>query len=166
MNIDWTPVKTRNNRRLSLADRRLFVLSSPYHSSGPTPSTDAVEVVSDEVLAIASMDPTELVTQASRLLEEHDITSMLNQIPADAFTDIFLEDKNGEYEPTREQTEGLERALEEVDKEVRSLERMTRSLPLPCLPIDPINLLDDVGGYVTYPNGFTSVAQASDLRHT
>uniref|UniRef100_A0A1B6HCL5 KANL2-like probable zinc-finger domain-containing protein n=1 Tax=Homalodisca liturata TaxID=320908 RepID=A0A1B6HCL5_9HEMI len=126
---------------------------------------DAVEVVSDEVLAIASMDPTELVTQASRLLEEHDITSMLNQIPADAFTDIFL-DKNGEYEPTREQTEGLERALEEVDKEVRSLERMTRSLPLPCLPIDPINLLDDVGGYVTYPNGFTSVAQASDLRHT
>lgn len=52
--------------------------------------TDAVEVVSDEVLAIASLDPTELANQASRLLEEHDITSMLNQIPADAFNDIFL----------------------------------------------------------------------------
>lgn len=53
-------------------------------------ATDAVEVVSDEVLAIASLDPTELANQASRLLEEHDITSMLNQIPADAFNDIFL----------------------------------------------------------------------------
>lgn len=88
--------------------------------------------------------------------------------------DYFAEDKNGEYEPTREQTEGLERALEEVDKEVRSLERMTSSLErvrsLPLLPMDPINLLDDVGGYVTYPNGFTSIAQPvqsqPDLRHS
>lgn len=80
----------------------------------------------------------------------------------------FLEDKNGEYEPTREQTEGLERALEEVDKEVRSLERMTQALPL-NLPLDPMNvLLDDVGGYVTYPNGFTSLTQPqpTNLRHS
>lgn len=55
-----------------------------------TVAADAVEVVSDEVLAIASMDPTDLASQASRLLEEHDITSMLNQIPADAFTELFL----------------------------------------------------------------------------
>lgn len=46
-----------------------------------------------------------------------------------------------------------------------SLERV-RSLPL----MDPINLLDDVGGYVTYPNGFTPIAQPiqgqPDLRHS
>lgn len=79
----------------------------------------------------------------------------------------FSEDKNGEYEPTIEQTEGLERALEEVDKEVRSLERMTQALPL-NLPLDPMNLLDEVGGYVTYPNGFTSLAQpqSTNLRHS
>lgn len=50
---------------------------------------DAVEEVSEEVLAIASLDPVELANQASRLLEEHDITNMLNQIPPDAFNDLF-----------------------------------------------------------------------------
>lgn len=47
---------------------------------------DAVEEVSEEVLAIASLDPAELASQASRLLEEHDLTNMLNQIP---FSDLF-----------------------------------------------------------------------------
>ena len=50
---------------------------------------DAVEEVSEEVLAIASLDPAELASQASRLLEEHDITNMLNQISPDAFNDLF-----------------------------------------------------------------------------
>lgn len=81
---------------------------------------------------------------------------------------VTAEDKNGVFGPTIEQTEGLERALEAVDKEVRSLERMTSSLPL--MPIDSINLLDDVGGYVTYPNGFTPIAQTvqtqPELRHS
>jgi hypothetical protein len=51
--------------------------------------------VSEEVLAIASLDPAELASQASRLLEEHDITNMLNQISPDAFNDLFT----GEYPP-------------------------------------------------------------------
>jgi hypothetical protein len=52
-----------------------------------------VEVeVEEEVLAMAEelpLDTAELANQASRLLEEHDLTNVLNQIPADAFNDLF-----------------------------------------------------------------------------
>ncbi|XP_063231316.1 INO80 complex subunit D-like isoform X2 [Bacillus rossius redtenbacheri] len=72
------------------------------------------------------LDP-DLGHQATNLLEEHDLTNVLNQIPADAFNDLFTEDKNGEYEPTREETEELERALEAVDKDVKSLEKLSQS---------------------------------------
>lgn len=37
----------------------------------------------------------------------------------------LVEGRNGEYEPSREEEEELERALEEVDKDVRNLERIT-----------------------------------------
>lgn len=40
---------------------------------------------------------------------------------------LFSEDKNGEYEPTREETEELERALEAVDKDVKSLEKLSQT---------------------------------------
>lgn len=88
----------------------------------------AVEV-EEEVLAMAEelpLDTADLANQASRLLEEHDLTNVLNQIPADAFNDLFT-DKNGEYEPTREETEELERALEAVDKDVKSLEKLSQT---------------------------------------
>ncbi|RZF43100.1 hypothetical protein LSTR_LSTR001278 [Laodelphax striatellus] len=108
---------------------------------------DGVEVP-EEVLAIASMDPAELASQASKLLEDHDFTNML--LPPDAFNDLFTEDKNGQYEPTKEETEELERALEAVDKDVRSLERTLTSrvgLPLPLAALPPldtaITLLDE-----------------------
>lgn len=52
-------------------------------------------------------------------LEEHDLTKMLNEMPAIAFTDLFGEDKD--EEPTREETEELERALAAVTKDVNSL---------------------------------------------
>lgn len=52
-----------------------------------------VEVeVEEEVLEMAEelpLDTAELANQASRLLEEHDLTNVLNQIPADAFNDLF-----------------------------------------------------------------------------
>lgn len=43
--------------------------------------------------------------------------------------DLFFltEDKNGQYEPTREETEELERALEAVDKDVKSLEKLSQT---------------------------------------
>ncbi|XP_071450947.1 uncharacterized protein [Hetaerina americana] len=86
-----------------------------------------VEVVEEEVDGLPLLDPSEeLGNQASRLLEEHDLTNVLNQIPPEAFNDLFIEGKNGEYEPTREETEELERALEAVDKDVKSLEKLSR----------------------------------------
>ncbi|XP_073997645.1 uncharacterized protein isoform X2 [Rhodnius prolixus] len=106
--------------------------------------SDIVEEVSEEVLAIEALDPVELANQTTRLLEEHDLNNVLNQISTDlAFNDLFT-DKNGEYEPTREETEELERALEAVDNDVRSLERMTRALPLtlPLLQLPLEGLLD------------------------
>jgi hypothetical protein len=39
----------------------------------------------------------------------------------------LTEDKNGQYEPTREETEELERALEAVDKDVKSLEKLSQT---------------------------------------
>lgn len=52
----------------------------------------------------------------------------------------FLVDKNGQYVPSREETEELERALEAVDMDVRSLERLSQSHMANIL--DPATLLD------------------------
>ncbi|XP_041371810.1 INO80 complex subunit D-like [Gigantopelta aegis] len=56
--------------------------------------------------------------QASRLLEEQDFQEVFNKIPDDAF-DIFS-GRNGEFEPSTEETEELERALAEATKDVYS----------------------------------------------
>lgn len=47
----------------------------------------------------------------------------------------FLEGRNGDYEPTREEEEELERAVEAFDKDVRNLERLgqTHGLLEPAL---------------------------------
>uniref|UniRef100_T1JJY2 KANL2-like probable zinc-finger domain-containing protein n=1 Tax=Strigamia maritima TaxID=126957 RepID=T1JJY2_STRMM len=71
------------------------------------------------------LDTAELANQASRLLEEHDFTEVLNKIPDDAFNDLFTESKNGDFLPTKEETEELERALAAVDKDVKSLEKLS-----------------------------------------
>lgn len=36
------------------------------------------------------LDAAELANQASKLLEEHDFTEVLNKIPDDAFNDLFV----------------------------------------------------------------------------
>ncbi|XP_011860120.1 PREDICTED: INO80 complex subunit D [Vollenhovia emeryi] len=66
---------------------------------------------------------------------EHDFGNVLNNLPPDAFNDLFIEGRNGDYEPSREEEEELQRALEEVDKDVRNLERMgqTHGLLEPAL---------------------------------
>ncbi|KAK4884712.1 hypothetical protein RN001_000983 [Aquatica leii] len=87
------------------------------------PGRDMVE----QVLSLQEPDSLELVSveqvlvnQASNLLEESEISNVLN--------DFFTVDRNGEYnEPTREETEELERALAEVDNDVKSLEKLTQS---------------------------------------
>lgn len=47
----------------------------------------------------------------------------------------FIEGRNGDYEPSREEEEELERAVEAFDKDVRNLERMgqTHGLLEPAL---------------------------------
>lgn len=69
-----------------------------------------------------------LVTQATRLLEETDFTTVLNQIPADEFNELFGDPRNGVYgEPSAEETEELERALIAVDNDVKSLEKLSQT---------------------------------------
>ncbi|XP_034233591.1 INO80 complex subunit D-like isoform X2 [Thrips palmi] len=85
-----------------------------------------VDVEVDEALELAGELP-ELTDagdlgQQEELLEGHDLTNVLNEIPSIAFTDLFGEDKS--REPTREETEELERALAAVDKDVKSLQNM------------------------------------------
>lgn len=112
--------------------------------------TESVSEV-DEVLAIASaLDP----EVQQRLLEEHEFSSVLNQLSSDALNEILLADKNGEYEPTTEETEALERALEAVNNDVRSLETMSRGLPLLQLPLDTMALLDETTPFPAFHNGF------------
>jgi hypothetical protein len=64
-----------------------------HHHHQQQQQQQQVEVeVEEEVLAMAEelpLDTAELANQASRLLEEHDLTNVLNQIPADAFNDLF-----------------------------------------------------------------------------
>jgi energy-coupling factor transporter ATP-binding protein EcfA2 len=68
-------------------------LNHHHHNQQQQQQQQPVEVeVEEEVLAMAEelpLDTAELANQASRLLEEHDLTNVLNQIPADAFNDLF-----------------------------------------------------------------------------
>ncbi|GAB6023000.1 INO80 complex subunit D [Chamberlinius hualienensis] len=67
------------------------------------------------------MDAVELANHASRLLEEHDFSEVLNKIPDDAFQELFNDSgKNGSLSPNKEEAEELERALAAVDKDVKS----------------------------------------------
>ncbi|KAG8175240.1 hypothetical protein JTE90_012608, partial [Oedothorax gibbosus] len=83
------------------------------------------------------IDTAELANQATKLLEEHDFTEVLNKIPDDAFNDLFVDSRNGEYIPTREEAEELERALAVVSKDVHlsreSLAKLSSSTTGPDL---------------------------------
>lgn len=84
----------------------------------------------------------------ARLLEEHDITNVLEQLPEDAFNDLFegktssfireityeissenllSGQQNDHYEPTQKEQDELARALEEADQQVKSLKQITGS---------------------------------------
>ncbi|KAK3908454.1 INO80 complex subunit D [Frankliniella fusca] len=90
--------------------------------------TDVPDVdVEEEALELAELpeltDAGDLGQQDGSLLEGHDLTNVLNEIPTIAFTDLFGEEDK-DMEPTREETEELERALAAVDKDVKSLQNM------------------------------------------
>jgi len=50
-------------------------------------------VLETHEVEVGDLDIANLATQASRLLEEHDLNNVLNHIPPDAFNDFFT----GEY---------------------------------------------------------------------
>ncbi|KAF2892467.1 hypothetical protein ILUMI_13686 [Ignelater luminosus] len=138
----------------------------------PDLSGDMVE----QVLALQEPDGLELVsveqalvTQASNLLEESEINNVLSTIQADEFNDFFTVNRNGEYEPTREETEELERALAAVDNDVKSLEKLSQSQGLLDSFLDEHTLVESLvqipdvfhNGYA--PCGDNIVTQTSRL---
>ncbi|XP_076323206.1 LOW QUALITY PROTEIN: INO80 complex subunit D-like [Tachypleus tridentatus] len=90
------------------------------------------------------LDAAELAHQASKLLEEHDFTEVLNKIPDEAFTELFAESKNGEYVPTREETEELERALAAVSKDVRMAKESLAKLSVTGRELNVLATSDDL----------------------
>lgn len=145
----------------------------------PDDSEDLGEDMVEQVLALEE-EPLELtnvdqvlVTQATHLLEETDITNVLSTIQVEEFNDFFTVNRNGDYEPTREETEELERALAAVDNDVKSLEKLSQSQGLLGEYMDDHNLVESLVQSSIVPdvfhNGFNTcgdnmvVAQTSRL---
>lgn len=109
--------------------------SSAYESSEDTGvgGLSESELINHDVIEIPLGD--------TRLLEEHDLTNVLNQIPEETFNEFLSVEQNSPFEPTQEEKEDLERALEAVDEQVKSLQQITGSDFLDDFLDDPI--LDD-----------------------
>ncbi|KAL5010417.1 hypothetical protein ScPMuIL_012722 [Solemya velum] len=85
----------------------------------------------DELVALSQADIDKTLElpleQASRLLEEQDFQEVFNKLPDEAFdifsgtTPAFLAGKNGDYEPTKEEVDELERSLAEVNQDMRDV---------------------------------------------
>lgn len=96
--------------------------SSAYESSEDTGvgGLSESELISHDVIE-------EIPLGDTKLLEEHDLTNVLNQIPEDAFDDFFGVQQNSPFEPTQEEQEDLQRALEAVDEQVKNLQQLSDS---------------------------------------
>jgi len=115
---------------------------------------EQVLALQPDALELANVDQV-LVTQATHLLEESDITNVLSTIQAEEFNDFFTVNRNGEYEPSREETEELERALAAVDNDVKSLEKLSASQELLDQFLDDHTLVESLVPDV-FHNGFSS----------
>ncbi|KAJ8924407.1 hypothetical protein NQ315_007203 [Exocentrus adspersus] len=81
----------------------------------------------DQVLSLNENGLEQAFVTQAHLLEETDINTVLSTIQVDEFSDFFTVNRNGEYEPSREEAEELEKALAEVDNDVKSLEKLSQS---------------------------------------
>lgn len=81
----------------------------------------------DQVLALNENGLEQALVNQAHLLEETDITNVLSTIQVDEFSDFFTVNRNGDYEPSREEAEELEKALAAVDNDVKSLEKLSQS---------------------------------------
>ncbi|XP_060534917.1 INO80 complex subunit D [Cylas formicarius] len=81
----------------------------------------------DHVLALNENGLEQALVTQGHLLEETDISNVLSTIQVDEFSDFFNVNRNGEYEPSREEAEELEKALAAVDNDVKSLEKLSQT---------------------------------------
>lgn len=71
-------------------------------------------------------------------------------------------DRNGEYEPSREETEELERALEAVDEDVKSLEKLSQTHGLLDSLLDEHTLAESLNQIPdVFHNGYTADNEAT-----
>ncbi|XP_044264033.1 INO80 complex subunit D-like [Tribolium madens] len=139
------------------------------HAASPELEEDMHMV--DQVLGLNESDALAQVleSQASHLLEETDISTVLSTIQVDEFSDFFAVNRNGEYEPSREEAEELEKALAAVDNDVKSLEKLSQSQGLLDSLLDEHTLAESLvqipdvfhNGYA--PCGDSMVAQTSSF---
>ncbi|XP_056636357.1 INO80 complex subunit D [Diorhabda sublineata] len=116
---------------LNISSNTLIETSAKTSNSDPDDLTEAdsstLEVEDIQMIdQVLGLNGGNLQTQP-HLLEENDINNVLNTIQVDEFNDFFTVNRNGEYEPTREETEELEKALAAVDNDVKSLEKLSQS---------------------------------------
>ncbi|KAG5872676.1 hypothetical protein JTB14_012952 [Gonioctena quinquepunctata] len=154
------------------------ILQIPPRTSSGSDGGEMIEVESSE-LEVEDMQMVDqvlglnengleqaLVTQA-HLLEETDISTVLSTIQVDEFSDFFAVNRNGEYEPSREEAEELEKALAAVDNDVKSLEKLSQTQGLLDSLLDEHSLAETLvqlpemfhNGYT--PCGDNMVAQTS-----
>ncbi|CAH1127456.1 unnamed protein product [Ceutorhynchus assimilis] len=81
----------------------------------------------DQVLALNENGLEQALANQAHLLEETDLTNVFSTIQVDEFSDFFAVNRNGEYEPSREEAEELEKALAAVDNDVKSLEKLSQT---------------------------------------
>ncbi|KAJ8962596.1 hypothetical protein NQ318_000989 [Aromia moschata] len=81
----------------------------------------------DQVLGLNENGLEQALATQAHLLEETDISTVLSTIQVDEFSDFFTVNRNGEYEPSREEAEELEKALAAVDNDVKSLEKLSQT---------------------------------------
>ncbi|KAH1007415.1 INO80 complex subunit D [Dendroctonus ponderosae] len=133
----------------------------------PSPELEDLHMV-DQVLALNENGLEQALVSQAHLLEETDITNVLSTIQVDEFSDFFAVNRNGEYEPSREEAEELEKALAAVDNDVKSLEKLSQSHGLLDSFLDEHALTDSLAQIpeMMFHNGYAAcgdsiVAQSS-----
>ncbi|XP_055903403.1 uncharacterized protein LOC129939424 [Eupeodes corollae] len=110
-------MKTQHQHQQDLLTQDMLSIcenSSVYASSEDT----GVGGLSESELMVGTQDAEEIPLGDTRLLEEHDLTNVLNNLPVDAFNELFTVVRQDEREE-------VERALELADKQIKSLQQMT-----------------------------------------
>ncbi|XP_050305697.1 uncharacterized protein LOC126742888 isoform X2 [Anthonomus grandis grandis] len=111
----------------SAINRETNVTNEIVREIEPSPVLEEDLHIVDQVLALNENGLEQALVSQAHLLEETDISNVLSTIQVDEFSDFFTVNRNGEYEPSREEAEELEKALAAVDNDVKSLEKLSQT---------------------------------------